>query len=233
MNLNNGIKNSSILNISFNQDNSCFSIGTEMGFKIYQIFPFKSPIERIMNGGIGVVEMLYKSNFLALLGGGKLPKFNNNKLVIWDDYKNSIISELRFMTPIINIKIKKDLLFVICQKRIYLFNFNTYDIIDTIDTGDNKNGLIGVNNDPSFTIIAYPSISGLNEVTIKNTKTKKHISFIAQNDTVSHISMNYDGTLLATANEKGTIININSCIDGTLLKVFKRGYNKVEHIYLF
>ena len=62
-----------------------------MGFKIYQIFPFKGPIERIMNGGIGVVEMLYKSNFVALLGGGKLPKFNNNKLVIWDDYKNSII----------------------------------------------------------------------------------------------------------------------------------------------
>ena len=137
------------------------------------------------------------------------------------------------MTPIINIKIKKDLLFVICQKKIYLFNFNTYDIIITIDTGDNKNGLIGVNNDPSFTIIAYPSISGLNEVTIKNNKTKKYISFIAQNDTVSHISMNYDGTLLATTNEKGTIININSCIDGTLLKVFKRGYNKVEHIYLF
>ena len=88
MNLNNGIQNSSILNISFNQDNSCFSIATEMGFKIYQIFPFKGPIERIMNGGIGVVEMLYKSNFVALLGGGKLPKFNNNKLVIWDDYKN-------------------------------------------------------------------------------------------------------------------------------------------------
>ena len=136
------------------------------------------------------------------------------------------------MTPIINIKIKKDLLLVICQKRIYLFNFNTYDIIDTIDTGDNKNGLIGVNNDPSFTIIAYPSISGLNEVTIKNNKTKKYISFIAQNDTVSHISKNYDGTLLATTNEKGTIININSCIDGTLLKVFKRGYDKVEHIYI-
>ena len=157
MYLNNETEDYSMLNISFNQDNSCFSIGTETGYKIYQTYPFKGPYKRNMNGGIGTVEMLYKSNFLALLGGGKTPKFNNNKVVIWDDSKNKEIGEIKFITPIINIKIKKDLLFIICQKRIYLFNFNTYDIINTIDTGDNNTGLIAINNDPSFTLIGYPS----------------------------------------------------------------------------
>ena len=232
MYLNNETEDYSMLNISFNQDNSCFSIGTETGYKIYQTYPFKGPYKRNMNGGIGTVEMLYKSNFLALLGGGKTPKFNNNKVVIWDDNQNKEIGEMKFITPIINIKIKKDLLFIICQKRIYLFNFNTYDIIDTIDTGDNNTGLIAINNDPSFTLIGYPSTNNLNEVQLKNFKTKKNLSIIAQDDNVSHISMNYDGTLLATSNEKRTIVKVHSCIDGTLLKIFKRGIDKVEYIYI-
>ena len=38
--------------------------------------------------------MLYKSNFLALLRGGKLQKYNNNKVIIWDNYENRSINEL-------------------------------------------------------------------------------------------------------------------------------------------
>ena len=52
----------SMLYASFNQDNSFFSVGTERGFRIYQTFPFRDHYERIMREGIGVVEMLYKSN---------------------------------------------------------------------------------------------------------------------------------------------------------------------------
>ena len=46
------------------------------------------------------------------------------------------------------------------------------------------------------------------------------------------MSINYDGTLIATANEKGTIVRINSTIDGTLLKEFKRGHDKVDYLYI-
>ena len=35
-------KNNKILNISFNQDNSCFSIGKENGFIVYETFPIKN-----------------------------------------------------------------------------------------------------------------------------------------------------------------------------------------------
>ena len=71
MNSENRIKCDSMLYISFNQDNTFFSIGTERGFVIYQTEPFKGPYERIMDGGIGIVEMIYNSNFLVLMGGGK------------------------------------------------------------------------------------------------------------------------------------------------------------------
>lgn len=230
MYLNNAIEDSKILTISFNQDSSCFAIGTETGFKIYQTYPFKGPYKRIMNGGIRAVEMLYKSNILVLLGGGEAPKFGKNRVVIWDEQENKIISELKFITPVITIKLKKDLLFIVCQKRIYLFDFNTYDIIDDFETCTNNNGLIAINNDPSFTVLAYPTDK--NKISINNFKLKKKILIETQAESISVISLNYNGTLLAIANEKRTLISIYSCDNSSELKTFKRGRNKADYLYI-
>ena len=228
MNSINGIKDDSMLYASFNQDNSFFSVGTEKGFRIYQTYPFVEPYERKMNGGIGIVEMLYRSNFLVLMGGGRVPKYNKNKLIIWDDYENKIISELKFTTSIINIKLKKDLLFVVCQKRIYIFDFNLLGIKEIIETGDNKNELIAINSAPEFSVLAYPSLKGANKITIKNYGLKKLFTFLAQDDSVSKININSSGKLIASSNENGTIIRIHSCDDGIFLQEFKRGYEKAN-----
>lgn len=232
MNSNDEIEDNSMLYVSFNQDNSFFSVGTERGFRIYQTYPFIEPYEKIMNGGIGVVEMLYKSNFLALMGGGKVPKYNKNKLIIWDDHENKIIGELKFTTSIMNIKLKKDLLFVVCRKNIYIFDFNTYEIIDTIDTGDNIKELIAINSSPELTVLAYPSIKGVNKITIRNFKTKISVTFSVQDDSISKMSINNNGTLIATSNENGTIIRIHSCSDGAFLQEFKRGHEKAKINYI-
>lgn len=52
--------------------------------------------------------MLNKSNILALVGGGRNPKFSLNKVIIWDDQQGCVISELRFGTNIKNVKLKSD-----------------------------------------------------------------------------------------------------------------------------
>ena len=52
--------------------------------------------------------MLYKSNVVAFLGGGKTPKYTPNKVVLWDDSQQKVITEIRLTNEVINVKLKKE-----------------------------------------------------------------------------------------------------------------------------
>ena len=229
-----------ILNISFNQDSSCFSIGIENGFMVYGTYPIKNQYERKMDGGIKQAEMLYRTNLLALIGGGDIPKFNPKKLVLWDDYQNKMISEIKFFSNLKNVKLKKDKIFAICDKTIYVFDFKTLENLEIINTKENPKGLFGINNDEKSTIIAYLEKNdkenkeniNKNYITVKNYTKGNSIKIFAQEDTISYIALNNDGSLLATSNEKGTLIKLHSCINGNLLAQFYRGKDKAEINYI-
>lgn len=222
-----------ILHISFNQDNSCFSIGTENGFIIYKSNSPKICHETKMDGGIKHSEMYYNTNILGLIGGGEMPKFNPKKLIIWDDNEHKVISEIKFFSNLKNVKIRKDRIFAICDKNIYVFDMQTFENIEIINTRENPKGLLGINGNEYKIIIAYLEAfdnenTHKGSVMIKNYENQKGIQIIAQEDSITYLSINHEGTLLATSNEKGTIIKIHSCVNGDLLSQFKRGKEKAE-----
>ena len=235
---NNESSQDKILCLSFNQDSSCFAIGTERGFKIYSSYPISHCFERNLNGGIGIIEMLYRSNILGLVGGGTYPKFNKNKLIIWDDIQRKEIAEFKFTSNVINIKLKKDRIFSICENKIFIFDYKTYKNIEIIQTADNPKGLIAISYEQNINIIAYPiPINNIKEsqkgkLKIHDKEKNKDLEITAHENYLSYITMNKDGTILASASEKGTIIRTFSCINGLLLQELKRGHEKAGINYI-
>ena len=87
-----------------------------------------------MGGGIGIIEMLKRTNILALVGGGTNPKFSRNKITIFDSHQGLIISQIRFNSKITNVKLRNESIIGCIIDKIYILNINTLETIDIIET---------------------------------------------------------------------------------------------------
>ena len=108
-----------IIYVGFNQDQGCFAVGTSHGVRVFNTFPFKDIFFRgntspppltipEIEGGVGLAELLYRTNMIALVGTGRNPNWPVNKVFLWDDSKLEVIGELTFKTVVRGIKIVKD-----------------------------------------------------------------------------------------------------------------------------
>ena len=174
--------------------------------------------------------MYLTTNILALVGGGKNPKFSINKIIIWDDQKkrNNIIGELRFNSPVLNVKMKQDRLIGICQSKIYIFNINTLETLDMFDTYDNINGIVGFSPGELICVLAFPYESR-GKVRIVNFNSLAQPPIITAHESkIACLCVNRNGTLLATSSDKGTLVRIFDVKDGKLLIELRRGAKNAE-----
>lgn len=101
-----------------------FTCGSEAGFRVFCAQPLEQKQNReFEDGGVGQVEMLWKSNFLALIGGGRLPKFPVNKAIIWDDRKNKAVVEMTFKSEVRGVRLRRDRVVVALNTRVSVFTF--------------------------------------------------------------------------------------------------------------
>ena len=161
---------------TFNQDSSCFCIGTDKGFRVYNSYPLKCLIKRDIDGGVGIIEVLNRCNIFAFVGTGNNPKFSTQTIILWDEHQSKAIKDLVLLYDIKNIKLKRTMIFLICEKNIVVFTMNL-EKLDSIKTYQNKNGIFGISLDPKLNIIAYPA-SETGKIIIKNYDEKKDGKYI-------------------------------------------------------
>ena len=172
--------------------------------------------------------MLNKSNILALVGGGTLPKFSKNKIVIWDDHQGIIMMQIRFNSDIIKVKMREDCIISILENRIYLLEINTLETIDIIDIFDNPNGIFSMSNINNKLNIAFPQNKGKIQLEyyniIKENFKKDETKIInAHESYIAFLTLNNEGNVLATASDKGTLIRIFNVYNQEMITELRRG----------
>jgi len=220
------------LSISYNQDGACFAVarrdGRARGFAVYNTSPYRETFGRkFRDGGVGIVEMLFRCNILALVGGGDEPKFSPNKVMIWDDHQGRCIGELGFKVPVRGVRLRRDKVVVALAHKIFVYNFSDLKMEQQIDTAANERGLCAISPTTERTVMACPGLNrGQVRVELFDLGTTK---FIAAHETaLACLGLSADGSLLATASEKGTLIRIFDTHTASLVHEFRRGSDRAR-----
>ncbi|CAF0876377.1 unnamed protein product [Brachionus calyciflorus] len=226
----NSSSNDNLLFIGFNQDSECFMCGLEDGYRIYNTDPLKENA-REDGGGVKHVEMLYRCNYVGIVGGGKAPKYPRNRAIVWDDYQKKVAISLELSTEVLSIKLRRDRIAVVCEKFIKVYTFSqTPQLLHVFDTYTNPNGLCCICSLSTNSNLAYPShkkCGGVEIVDLFNTE-KPAVKIDGHDNPVSCMAMSNDGSKLATSSTKGTLIRVFETENGSLLHELRRGANSAN-----
>ncbi|KAL7712881.1 WD repeat protein [Entamoeba marina] len=217
-----------ILCISFNQDFSCFALGTTKGFCVFGIEQtrLRERFKRNFNGGVGIIELLYKSNLVALVGGGPQPVFPTTKVVIWDDYQNKGIAELEYDNPVKAVRLKRDIIVVVIETTVFVYDFRNLNLRQSFKTCPNKKGLIAVSSSDKK-VIAYPSVDE-GKVVVSNLETGASATIDAHKHAISAMCLSPEANLLVTASSEGTLFRVWDTSRGEKVGEFRRGKSVAE-----
>lgn len=214
--------------LGFNQDSGRFACGTNLGFRVYDCDPLKEAFRReFNNGGIGVVELLFQSHIVAIVGGGANPKYPANKVMIWDDHQGRCIGELSFRTEVRAVKLRRDRIVVVLEHKIYVYNFADLKLLLQIETIANPKGLCALSSTSNSSVLACPGLHK-GQVRIEHYGLRKTKFLQAHDSHLACLVLTLDGLLLATASNKGTLIRVFNTFDGTHLQELRRGVDRAE-----
>ncbi|KAG8363836.1 hypothetical protein BUALT_Bualt19G0063600 [Buddleja alternifolia] len=218
----------SLLHLSFNQDRGCFAVGTTDGFIIYKTDPFTETIRRSFSdgGGIGIVQMLYRCNIVALVGGGPNSKFATNKVMIWDDHLSGYIGELSFRSEVKSVCLRRDRIVAVLSHKIFVYNFADLKLLHQIETEANPKGLCEISQSGGLVLVCLGLQKG--QVRVEHYALSRSKLIMAHDSSVACVALTNDGRLMATTSCKGTLIRLFNTLDCSLLRELRRGSERAE-----
>lgn len=219
----NQLSSDSILCASFNQDNSCFAIGTKDGVKIFDSNTGKLLYERAI-GAFTIVEMLFNSSLLAIVGAGDQASLSPRRLWLFNTTKGTALRKLNFLTSILAIRVNMKRLIVIFLEKTYIYDLNSLEILDTLDTVRNLKGLCAFSPSLPGSFLAIPASTVKGSVLVYNVmELHSHCEIDAHRSPLAAMVLSSNGMYIATASEQGTIIRVHLLSDVTKSYSFRRG----------
>ncbi|KAM1752410.1 autophagy-related protein 18a-like [Malus sylvestris] len=214
--------------LSFNQDHGCFSVATDSGFRVYNCDPVRELFRRDSGQrGVGMVQMLFRYQILALVGGGPDPIYPPNKVMLWDDNESRCYAELAFRSEVRGVRLRRDRIVVVLEHKIFLYSITDLTLEHQIVTISNPKGLCEVSQGSGHQVLVCPGLQK-GQVRVDHYGSKRTKFIVAHDSALSCLGLTQDGRLLATASSKGTLIRIFNALDGSLLQEVRRGAERAE-----
>ena len=178
-------------------------------------------------GPISIIEMLYKTNIVLLVGLTEFDEFSPKKVTIWTTSKNLVLcSSFPFTSKITVAKINKVRMIIGERNFLHIYSTGDMKVLHTFEISDISLGklVLSGNSDKNVWLCFSTSKDeGVVKVydTLYPTSVKSQIK--AHKSPILKMCLNFEGDRLATCSCKGTIIRIFSLPKGDKLCTFKRG----------
>lgn len=221
--------------LRFNQDQSCFCVAMDSGVRIFNVEPLmeKGHLDAEQVGSVGLVEMLNRSNLLALVGGGSSPKFSDLSVLIWDDAREGkdekLVLEFTFPKPVLAVRMRHDKLVVVLRSRIYVFSFpdNPTKLFE-FDTRDNPKGICDLCPSLEKQLLVFPGhkCGSLQLVDLSSAAPGTSLAPVTINAHQSEVgcaALSPPGALVASASRRGTLIRLFDTQSRARLLELRRG----------
>merc|ERR1711988_984076 len=109
---------------NFNQDRSLVAVGTQQGYSIYQCDPFTLMYSK-QDCSYSIVEMLFRSSLVALVGMCDRPTNSVRKVQIWNTKNNTQLQEISFDTAVKALTMNMRRLVVVLENRLHIHDLQT------------------------------------------------------------------------------------------------------------
>lgn len=229
--------------LRFNQDQSCFVCALDDGLRVFYLDPIRemTHLRHELVGSVSKAEMLYKTNLIAFVGGGTKPRFADNIIMVYDDRQAEFVLELSLPESILSIRLKRDKLIAVCRSAIHVFSFpNRCQHLFNVTTRDNPRGLCELSavrfgamseqgaSSSAADLMVFPgyktgSVQILNLATTEQKVSSAPVTINAHQNELSCLAINHQGTMIATASVKGTLIRIWDSLQRIMLVELRRG----------
>ncbi|KAK5107585.1 hypothetical protein LTR62_000979 [Meristemomyces frigidus] len=225
--------------VTFNQDHSLLAVATTRGLRTYTTDPFELTITAT-DDDIAIVEPLFSTSLIALITTPRLLRIINTK-------RNSTICELTFHGMVIAVKMNRKRMMIMLEEVVFIYDLSDMRLLHQQLTPLNAAGICALSPNSEHNYLALPhhqniqsapqaasqpahvpkpgvpeAISG--DVLLYDLTKMEEITVIqAHQAPLSCIAISNDGTLMATASEKGTVIRVFALPSGKKLYQFRRG----------
>lgn len=220
--------------ICFNQDMTCFAVGSDSGVRVFNLDPLvqKAEISYEKAGSISKVDMLHRTNLVAIVSGGKSPKFASNVVRIWDDSRQDFVLEFSMNADVTAVRMRMNMILICLPSEIYVYSFPDHPrrLGMFATRPHNTLGLCEVTRSScDRAILVFPGRKRAGCVQLADLKeldtsvSSAPVVIDAHQNDLSCLCLSLSGTMVASASVRGTLVRIHDTATRQRLRELRRG----------